>query len=196
LIIGIIGKRRSGKDTIAEYLGETKYKFKRYAFADPIKKACQEMFGFTDEQCWGNDKEKIDEHWGVSPREVFQVFGTEFAQYFLPEKIKGLAKIGRYFWVHRFIKWFKENKEENIAIPDCRFPHEIKALRQLSQEVPIKIIKVSREMKHNQTDFDIHPSEKEMDSITDIDAVFLNNNTIKTLGKEVGRKINRWFSGD
>jgi len=196
LVIGIIGKRQSGKDTTAEYLGRTRHNFVRYAFADPIKKACREMFGFTDEQCWGKDKEKTDEHWGVTPREVFQVFGTEFAQYFLPEKIKGLAKIGRYFWVHRFIRWFRENKEKNIAIPDCRFVHEVKALRQLSSEVPVRIIKIAREMKHNHAVFDMHPSEKEMEKITDIDAIFLNDSTIPNLEKQIGRKVSLWLDED
>ena len=44
VIIGITGKKRSGKDTISEYF-EKKYKFTRNAFADPIKGVCREMFG-------------------------------------------------------------------------------------------------------------------------------------------------------
>ena len=59
MIIGFLGEKRSGKDTCGNYIIEN-YGFERYAFADPIKRACQHLFGFTDEQCWGDLKEEID----------------------------------------------------------------------------------------------------------------------------------------
>ena len=89
MLIAILGKKHSGKDTIANFLIE-KYGFTKYSFADPLKKGIQAFFNLTDQQL--NDqklKEEIDPRWGVSPRKLFQVIGTDFFQNsirdFLPE---------------------------------------------------------------------------------------------------------------
>ena len=74
-LIDITGYKRSGKDTAGEYF--VKQGYIKYAFAGPLKKACQEIFMFTDEQTEGNEKEKYDERWNISARKVFQIFGTE-----------------------------------------------------------------------------------------------------------------------
>ena len=58
MLIGLLGKKRVGKDTVAEYLIE-KYNFIRYAFADPIKEIAGIMFNFSYEQLYGNQKEII-----------------------------------------------------------------------------------------------------------------------------------------
>lgn len=59
-IIGVKGGARSGKDTIAgflaEYLGGG-----CIAQADPMKRFAADLFGFTEDQLWGNEaKEAID----------------------------------------------------------------------------------------------------------------------------------------
>jgi len=50
MIIGITGKKRSGKDTVASCLVEN-YMFVKYSLADPIKEACKDIFGFSNNQC-------------------------------------------------------------------------------------------------------------------------------------------------
>jgi len=59
MIIGFAGKKRSGKDTIANYL-VNKYNFRRYAFGGPVKEVCRILFGFDDEQLYGDRKEELD----------------------------------------------------------------------------------------------------------------------------------------
>ena len=61
-IIGITGKKFNGKDTGAIYLINN-YGYERLAFADALKEACKCIFGFTNEQLYGNKKEDIDEYW-------------------------------------------------------------------------------------------------------------------------------------
>ena len=56
MIIGLSGKKRSGKDTVAEYLC-AHYGFINYGFGDPIKEIARIMFQFTDEQLYGNQKD-------------------------------------------------------------------------------------------------------------------------------------------
>ncbi len=66
LIVGLSGKKQSGKDTIARYLvdsfaskesvGPT---IKLYSFADILKKnICMDILGLTWEQCKGTDEQK------------------------------------------------------------------------------------------------------------------------------------------
>ena len=54
-LIGVAGKARSGKSTVAEMTD-----FTVVALADPIKRAAKEFFKFTDEQCWGSLKDVGD----------------------------------------------------------------------------------------------------------------------------------------
>ena len=70
MIIGITGlsydsgDRRSiagsGKDTIAEQLVK-KHRFASIALADPMKRFCQEVFDFTDDQLWGPSEHRNQE---------------------------------------------------------------------------------------------------------------------------------------
>lgn len=52
MIIGICGQAGSGKDTAADFLVKD-HGFAKLSFADPMKRFCQEIFDFTDEQLWG-----------------------------------------------------------------------------------------------------------------------------------------------
>lgn len=57
-MIGICGKARSGKDTMAERL-VLNYGYTRYAFADPLKAAVNEMYGWDERHGYGELKEVI-----------------------------------------------------------------------------------------------------------------------------------------
>lgn len=52
MIIGLCGIAGSGKDTVADFLVKN-HGFVKVALADPLKRICKEVFGFTDEQLWG-----------------------------------------------------------------------------------------------------------------------------------------------
>lgn len=56
MIIGILGFRGAGKDSIINCLPPER--FQRIAFADPLKRLCQKLFNFTDEQLWGSQTAK------------------------------------------------------------------------------------------------------------------------------------------
>jgi hypothetical protein len=76
MIVGILGKKRSGKDTTGDYLVANK-NFVKYSFANPIKRGAMELFGFTEDQVFGDAKDEIDPTWGITPRLVLQIMGTE-----------------------------------------------------------------------------------------------------------------------
>ena len=61
LCTDVNGKTRvagAGKDTVARLLLE-KHSFVQLAWADPMKRFCQEVFEFTDEQLWGESESRV-----------------------------------------------------------------------------------------------------------------------------------------
>ncbi len=155
MIILISGYKRSGKDTIADYLVQ-KYGFTRYGFADPIKETVKYLFDWNDD--WiNNNKETIDERWGISYRQAAQWLGTEAFQYSICEKYPLFKEtIGRSFWVKKFENLYN-NKENNYVLSDYRFPHEYELLKHLN---PI-CIKVERDG----CEFDGHESESYIETL-------------------------------
>jgi hypothetical protein len=174
MLIGIKSRKGGGKDTAANFLCE-KHNFVRYGFADPLKKGIREMFGFNDDQLWGETKEVIDEFWNVSPREVLQYAGTELFQFELPRLMPALKdKIGRGFWVKRFEKWYQENSDLNIVISDLRFLHEAAKIKELGGVV------LELKRNTNLNEFSNHASEVELEQIIP-DWVIDNNDTLENL---------------
>jgi len=115
-IIGLAGKARSGKDTCASFF--MKRGFHRYAFADPIKSTVNPLFGWDDRHGFGELKEVVDPFWGVSPRYVYQKFGTEFAR----------ETVRDDFWLR--VAFLKLRDIPLVVIPDVRFNNEAEWVRQ------------------------------------------------------------------
>ena len=96
VLIGIVGKKYSGKDTAADYL-VANHNFTKMAFADPVKKVAKELFNFNDEQLYGNLKEATDERWGISPQRSFPEnwnrFRTIWNLYIFPQYEKYWSEI-------------------------------------------------------------------------------------------------------
>tara|TARA_A100001388_G_C28697331_1_gene464360 strand:- start:56 stop:643 length:588 start_codon:yes stop_codon:yes gene_type:complete len=192
MIIGFLGRKRSGKDTAANYFIKN-HNFLRYAFGDPVKEVARAMFNFNDEQLYGSLKEELDSEWNISPRKAFQVIGTDFAQYSIyksiPELIEKVPM--RHFWVKRFESWYKKEIEKDkntcVVISDVRFQHEIDAIKKLNGKV-IKILS-------NRQESDSHLSENEIDKISEkqIDYCIENNDTIDNFHfklKDIYKQIN------
>lgn len=172
-LIGILGKKKSGKDTTGNYLIEN-YKFKRYAFADPIKKITEILFDFSEEQLNGDKrKDAVDFRWYITPREAFQKIGTEFGQdiiYSLFPKLK--QRLGNeIIWVKLFKQWYEKNNKSDIVITDVRFPHEIEAIKFLGGI----IVKIERD----NVPLDKHISEQYIDNISEKDIYSKLDNNYK-----------------
>ena len=175
-IIGFIGEKHSGKDTAGKYLIQ-KYRYKRYALGDPVKKICQIMFNLSDEQITvPHLKEQTDVRWDISPREMFQRIGTEFGQVNLYNIFPELKKKVPYrtLWVKLFEEWLKDN-DDNIVITDIRFEHELKSIKKNGG----LIVKINRYTGYN----DPHLSENEIKNIDKkyIDYEINNNYTLEDL---------------
>ncbi len=140
MIIGILGLKGSGKDTIANFLIE-KYNFEKLAYAGALKDAICCVFGWDRDMMEGATeesrewREEVDEYWGFSPREMMQRIGTDLFRKQIKDDI----------WVKSLklklekMTPFKTNK--NVVISDCRFNNEIDVIKEKGG----KIILVERE---------------------------------------------------
>jgi len=178
MIIGITGKKRSGKDEVGIYL-YNKYKFVRYALADPMKWAVQDIFLMTKRQLWGDRKEIVDNRYGVTPRQLLQVVGTELFQYDIYKHLPDLKVPARELWINRFKLWYKKTTkktgfEGDVCITDVRFVHESKLIREMGGI----IIKLERPSLNYEEDK--HASEQEIDRILP-HWTLINDGTIKDL---------------
>ena len=140
MLIGLVGIERCGKDTIADYL-VSNYNFTKYNLADPIKKIAKIMFNWSHDQLYNDDKDKVDPNTQINPREFFNWFGTDIAQFHIYDKFPELGNedsIGpRRLWSNAMQNYILEKQKlygvdnTNIIIPDIRFIHEADDLRKL-----------------------------------------------------------------
>lgn len=171
LIIGITGKKGSGKDTLADVIcSERKYlATEKISLAFDLKRVAQSLWDLDFLQCHDPvRKEEIDPRWGLSPREIMQRFGTEVARSIHPDT-----------WVRRTIATMVEHysfrdpfahvRPDVFLIPDVRFLNEVAALREFAEnsrsegkKVTTVIVRIERP---SLISTDPHISEQEMDNI-------------------------------
>ena len=173
MLLGLAGRKGSGKDTVADEL-VARHGFVRFAFADPVKWVARDLWPhLTLDQCWGpiEVKEAVDTVLGASPRWILQRIGTEvgrngdlaaFSAYGVSEARMREA-LERHGVVPGPTAWidalFRAPRSSHIVIPDVRFPNEAEAVRSRHGWV-LKILR---------PDFDTgvgndHPSEREVDA--------------------------------
>lgn len=194
LIIGLIGQKRVGKDTVASII--KKYFGNRdgngdgnrdgdgnvftYALADPIKDIARIMFNFEENQLYGHEKDVIDSKWGIKPRDFFEKFGTEIMQYDIYNYLPGLKDTipERKFWVLSLLNKLKHHDNNSIIIiTDIRGLHELEEIQKLNSynNNKVKFIKIIRDVNIL---YNIPTPQTHITHITQIEAGLIPNNFI------------------
>ncbi|EOR9074287.1 hypothetical protein FOI42_RS04140 [Escherichia coli] len=192
-IVAINGSIGSGKDTYAKTFIDNGYT--RMSFAKNLKDSVAAIFGWDREMLEGTTKEgraireQPDQYWcnklgrdDVSPRWVLQNYGTNVVRRYLHNDI----------WVFSLERSMMEI-EGNIIITDCRFPNELKMIRENNGI----IIEVQRNLpfwyglaaSYNKGDIQmkpvelesVHESEWAWIGINNPHYIIKNNGTIKDL---------------
>ena len=192
-IIGIAGLIGSGKDTVANHLINS-HSFRRIKFADKLKDGVAAIFEWPRELLEGDTdesrkwRETPDAFWTkelgeeITPRYVLQKFGTEVRDGFHV-----------HTWTILLKKTILQNPHIDYVIPDVRFPHEDKIIKELGGEM----WKVSRGddpdwftdyVEENITPKHAHPSEWKWAKI-DFDWHVKNNSTVSELYKQVDKML-------
>ena len=120
MIIGISGKRGSGKTTLGGIL--VYHGIKMYNFADTLKDNTKRLFNIGEEHVNGNLKEvPLDKLGGHTPRELMIAFG-QFARKFSKDDM---------FWVHSLYntRLAQLAPDQIVSIADVRFPNEADFIR-------------------------------------------------------------------
>lgn len=180
-LIGIMGRKQSGKDTVGKYFVE-KYGFKRLAYADTLKEVCKIIFGLTDEQVYGNEKKEIkDKYWNHTPREILQKVGTEL---FRDTLSKELEHIDKDIWVRSIEKTILNDIKKGFnkfVITDVRFQNELDFINN-NNGITIKVVRPSI-IKYID-----HISESFTD-IMNADITLINDSNIANLYRSVDNSI-------
>jgi hypothetical protein len=182
MIIGLTGKRLSGKDTVANYLVE-KHGFQHVYFSKKMKQAVAALFDITEEEV---DDFKSDRG-GTIPYctvrldiggDFTKEFGwVEFLQRFGTDM--GRKVLGEDLWVDLAfgpgsLKFF----EENYVVKDVRFENEGQRILDLGG----KIIELRRDVIDEENDG--HESEFGLPDWM-AEYVIANTSTIESLYKDV-----------
>ena len=121
-LIGLAGKAGAGKDSVADYLWEKEGAIK-IAFADALRAAGASIFGLDPRNFLDRDlKEAEVEYWGMSPRRMLQLLGTEATK----------PVFGDDIWLKRwFLSYSAVQDTDHVVVPDVRFDVEAEAIRHL-----------------------------------------------------------------
>lgn len=130
-IIGITGQKQNGKDTTGKYLVEN-YGYEHLSFAQPLKDACKSIFGFNDDQLYGNLKEEIDGFWNCAPRDAMQYVGTEL---FRNQIHVIMPSIGDNIWVECLKRKIYSAPQKKYVITDVRFENECNMIHELGGKI-------------------------------------------------------------
>lgn len=205
MIIGLIGQKRVGKDTVASIIKnidiniDANYNFKCMALADPIKDIARIMFNFTEEQLYDDAKDIIDSKWGIKPRDFFEQFGTNIMQFdiykYLPNLESQVEK--RLFWVKSLLAKIQNDKDKNVIITDVRGLHEINEINKFTDGKAIFIC-IVKQPKNNIYDsvnnsISSHITQREPNEIPDeyIFDTIVNDETLDDLNEKVKNVWNK-----
>ncbi len=174
MIIGFCYKACSGKSVSAKYLENT-YSFLEDSFAFSLKQGVgKQVFGLTDDQL-NYTKEIPDDFWGMSPRQILQLAGTD-----------ALRKVfGKSIWVKTLERRILAHPTRNYAISDVRFKNEAEAIKKWGG----KVIRIDRKGSGTSS---VHVSETELDSFTGWDEIVDNNGDFNHLYAQLDQIVSKY----
>lgn len=175
MIIGISGKKGSGKNTVADII---KYKIKKkhirlVSFAEPIKEILSLLLNVPLETLEDRNFKKTRlsaEFDNKTPRELMKIIGTFMR-----------TTVNEDFWINQIMKQIYDNSDTLYVITDVRYKNEMNAILKRGGE----IIRVER--TNNNTD--THQSETDLDDVS-FEYTIHNNGTIEQLIPKVVRMVN------
>ena len=143
IIIGISGKKRSGKDTLYSFISAflKNYKIGKIAFADALKEEVALATGV---------KTSFIEEEKETFRTILQWWGTDFRRKFN----------GDDYWIKKLLDKISRSDLDVVIITDVRFKNEADILK----ECGAFLVRINRTFTHNQTTIDLHPSEIDLDN--------------------------------
>lgn len=189
MLIGLNGKKQSGKDTVAQFMLDwaktNDFNARRVAFADQLKVSAARALGFPEDDALVFCNElKSSGVVSVKCLEYsFEISGREFLQRYGTEAHREL--FGDDFWIHQVISEDLDHSNELLIVTDVRFPNEADAIHCAGGDV----IKMVREGSEE----DSHPSEQDLDD-SYIDIEILNDSDLDSLRWAATQCVERLYA--
>lgn len=160
-LIGVAGRARSGKDTVANFIVAAIGGY-RYSFADPIRAMLAPLGVDMSDPYWQARKEESIPALGVSPRRMMQTLGTEW----------GRQLINPDLWLIMAHQRLLQNGP-GMVISDVRFDNEAAWIRKHGGRI-IHVIRPDTKA------VEAHASEDGIE-MQDTDARLFNSGTLEEL---------------
>ena len=178
-LVGLLGTKGVGKDTVADYM-VSHYNFDKRAFASPIKEACAILFQLPLARFEGEDKELCDEKHGLSPRQMMQLVGTDFFR----------DKVRQDFWIDHFKRWYAaRDPSRPVVVTDVRFQNEVDVIKALGGVV-VRVTRPHDEQDGRHTMLDTHITEQGVAEVQGVDFTIVNGGSLEELQGKV--KLYPW----
>lgn len=156
IILGIAGKKQSGKDTFADYIIQyARGIVVKRSLSDPLKDEVAQLLNIPRQRI---DNEKA--HF----RPLLQWYGTEWKR----------AEFGNDYWIKKLEEKVLLSNADIIIIPDVRFANEVDWVRHMGGTV----IKMERLGAFNK---DPHISENQINNFVPDITIKANSGDLETL---------------
>ncbi len=192
-IIALSGWKRSGKDTVAEYLVDN-FGAKRLAFADQLKYMVTQLFGVSRETINNPEtKEAPLAHYPVDPKDSF----SKHVTFFMHGELKQPEGDSKRYWTPRALciltgsimrtvdsdYWVKQVVSQAepgglYVISDVRYKSEIQSL--INSGSRVVSVRINRFDSSSSAD----PSERDLDDYS-FDLIIENRQTLEDLYKTI-----------
>jgi hypothetical protein len=151
-LIGLSGKAKSGKDTVADRCCEL-YGWRKMKLADPLKHMCREMFGLTTEH--------TDGAWKADP------VGTTTPRQLMIEIGRLGRAVSERFWIERLQKQILQHPQAQLGtfiVADVRFKNEAEWIKKYGGF----LVRLERAVELRGDDI-LDPSETDLDDYEGFD---------------------------
>ncbi|RUM43962.1 MAG: hypothetical protein DSY80_04970 [Desulfocapsa sp.] len=174
-VIGFTGHRGAGKSEAAKYL-ETTWNFKRYSFADHLKKICHVAY-----------ERPIEEFYNPALKDV-RISGHVLTyREAMLNVANALWQPDPYFFVRQMEKVIHNQYviggRVHIVIDDVRMIREVSLLKDFQRHAIIRIERDASPYSDKNTP-SCHYTEKDWKSF-DVDATIYNNGSVKKLHEQI-----------
>lgn len=134
LVLGLCGRARAGKDTVATMFKTAYPMLRQLQIGSPVKHASMSLFGFTSRQVDGPEKDILDDRYQCTPRELMMWLATSTIQKC------GASHFSTRLGTPRLQELINECSTTPVIITDVRFEQDAQLVRSFEGSI-VRIVR-------------------------------------------------------